>query len=210
MIGAITGQWVKGARNRPADHPFQPHLRRDRDRRHASTPANARSRSRTSSISPIHRRHLLCPHGRGRGQGEPVLPGPRRPWLPAAVSFAAGLFVQPDPGPVLANTGLNALSFRSPSAPAMRISVRLTARRKTRRTDSLWRGPLARRRFTTRTANRWPNTSFDHGACDHGKARPPRPDRLRHAAARPGGPTARSAGRPPRRCPPSGRARRSP
>jgi oxepin-CoA hydrolase/3-oxo-5,6-dehydrosuberyl-CoA semialdehyde dehydrogenase len=51
------------------------------------------------------------------------------------ISFAAGLFVQPDPGPVLANTGLNALSFQKPVSPGDRVKVRLTCKRKTRRTD---------------------------------------------------------------------------
>ncbi|HSG57056.1 MAG TPA: MaoC/PaaZ C-terminal domain-containing protein, partial [Paracoccaceae bacterium] len=52
------------------------------------------------------------------------------------LSFAAGLFVQPDPGPVLANTGLNALSFQKPVSPGDSIRVALTCKRKTRRTDS--------------------------------------------------------------------------
>ena len=51
------------------------------------------------------------------------------------LSFAAGLFVQPDPGPVLANTGLNSLSFQKPVSPGDSIKVRLTAKRKTQRTD---------------------------------------------------------------------------
>ena len=51
------------------------------------------------------------------------------------LSFAAGLFVQPDPGPVLANTGLTDLAFQKPVVPGDRLHVRLTVRRKTRRTD---------------------------------------------------------------------------
>ncbi|MDJ0995253.1 MAG: phenylacetic acid degradation bifunctional protein PaaZ [Dinoroseobacter sp.] len=51
------------------------------------------------------------------------------------LSFAAGLFVQPDPGPVLANTGLNSLSFQQPVSPGDTLRVRLVARRKTRRTE---------------------------------------------------------------------------
>ena len=50
------------------------------------------------------------------------------------LSFAAGLFVQPDPGPVLANTGLNLLSFQKPVSPGGTIAVRLTVKKKTRRT----------------------------------------------------------------------------
>lgn len=51
------------------------------------------------------------------------------------LSFAAGMFVDPAPGPVLANTGLNALSFQKPVTPGTDIAVSLTVKRKTRRTD---------------------------------------------------------------------------
>lgn len=49
------------------------------------------------------------------------------------LSFAAGLFVDPDPGPVLANTGLDGLSFQKPVVPGDSLSVTLTVKRKTRR-----------------------------------------------------------------------------
>ena len=51
------------------------------------------------------------------------------------LSFAAGLFVQSDPGPVLANTGLDNLRFLKPVEPGDALNVRLTVKRKTRRTD---------------------------------------------------------------------------
>ncbi|WP_068086660.1 phenylacetic acid degradation bifunctional protein PaaZ [Polycladidibacter stylochi] len=51
------------------------------------------------------------------------------------LSFAAGLFVEPNPGPVLANTGLEGLSFQKPVVAGDKISVRLTVKRKTKRTD---------------------------------------------------------------------------
>ncbi|MBE1876938.1 phenylacetic acid degradation bifunctional protein PaaZ [Myceligenerans pegani] len=44
------------------------------------------------------------------------------------VSFAAGLFVDPDPGPVLANYGLENLRFRTPVSPGEAITVTLTAK----------------------------------------------------------------------------------
>lgn len=50
------------------------------------------------------------------------------------LSFAAGLFVDPAPGPVLANTGLNHLRFLKPVSPGDAIRVRLVVKRKTRRT----------------------------------------------------------------------------
>jgi len=51
------------------------------------------------------------------------------------LSFAAGLFVQPDPGPVLANTGLDNLRFMEPVAAGDSIKVRLSVKHKTPRND---------------------------------------------------------------------------
>ena len=51
------------------------------------------------------------------------------------LSFAAGLFVWPDPGPVLANTGLDNLRFMAPVAAGDSIRVRLTVKHKTPRND---------------------------------------------------------------------------
>ena len=51
------------------------------------------------------------------------------------LSFAAGLFVQPDPGPVLANTGLTDLAFQKPVSAGDSIRVELTVKRKTKRND---------------------------------------------------------------------------
>jgi len=51
------------------------------------------------------------------------------------ISFAAGLFVQPDPGPVLANTGLDNLRFMKPVQAGDSIKVQLTVKAKTPRND---------------------------------------------------------------------------
>ncbi|MEM9708464.1 MAG: phenylacetic acid degradation bifunctional protein PaaZ [Pseudomonadota bacterium] len=66
----------------------------------------------------------------------------RNPFFPGRVahgylllSFAAGLFVQPDEGPVLANTGLDNLRFMQPVEAGDSIKVRLTVKHKTPRND---------------------------------------------------------------------------
>lgn len=66
----------------------------------------------------------------------------RNPFFPDRVahgylllSFAAGLFVEPNEGPVLANTGLDDLRFMQPVVAGDSIHVKLTVKRKTRRTD---------------------------------------------------------------------------
>jgi oxepin-CoA hydrolase/3-oxo-5,6-dehydrosuberyl-CoA semialdehyde dehydrogenase len=49
------------------------------------------------------------------------------------LAFAAGLFVDPDPGPVLANYGLDNLRFVKPVKPGEAIQVALTVKEKTLR-----------------------------------------------------------------------------
>jgi oxepin-CoA hydrolase/3-oxo-5,6-dehydrosuberyl-CoA semialdehyde dehydrogenase len=52
------------------------------------------------------------------------------------VSFAAGLFVDPAPGPVLANYGLENLRFLTPVNPGDALTVTLTAKQITPRVDA--------------------------------------------------------------------------
>ena len=66
----------------------------------------------------------------------------RNPFFPGRVahgylllSFAAGLFVEPNEGPVLANTGLDGLRFMKPVVAGDSIKVRLTVKQKTPRND---------------------------------------------------------------------------
>ena len=51
------------------------------------------------------------------------------------LSAAAGLFVDPDPGPVLANYGIDALRFLKPVKPGDCIKVRLTCKSKSLRAE---------------------------------------------------------------------------
>jgi oxepin-CoA hydrolase/3-oxo-5,6-dehydrosuberyl-CoA semialdehyde dehydrogenase len=51
------------------------------------------------------------------------------------LSFAAGLFVDPDPGPVLANTGLENLRFLTPVYPGDSIRVELSVRAKSTKSE---------------------------------------------------------------------------
>jgi oxepin-CoA hydrolase/3-oxo-5,6-dehydrosuberyl-CoA semialdehyde dehydrogenase len=53
------------------------------------------------------------------------------------LSFAAGLFVDPAPGPVLANTGLENLRFLTPLYPGDSMRVELTVKSKSVRNDEM-------------------------------------------------------------------------
>ena len=52
------------------------------------------------------------------------------------VSLAAGLFVDPDPGPVLANFGVDNLRFLTPVKAGDSIAVTLTVKQITPRTNA--------------------------------------------------------------------------
>jgi oxepin-CoA hydrolase/3-oxo-5,6-dehydrosuberyl-CoA semialdehyde dehydrogenase len=52
------------------------------------------------------------------------------------LSLAAGLFVDPEPGPVLANYGLENLRFLTPVKPGDELTVTLTAAQITPRVDA--------------------------------------------------------------------------
>jgi oxepin-CoA hydrolase/3-oxo-5,6-dehydrosuberyl-CoA semialdehyde dehydrogenase len=54
------------------------------------------------------------------------------------IAAAAGLFVDPDPGPVLANFGLEHLRFVKPVYPGDSIRLRLTAKHKAERPGAGW------------------------------------------------------------------------
>jgi oxepin-CoA hydrolase / 3-oxo-5,6-dehydrosuberyl-CoA semialdehyde dehydrogenase len=87
------------------------------------------------------------------------------------VSFAAGLFVQPDPGPVLANYGLENLRFLTPVYPGDELTVTLTCQQIIPREDAghgevRWDvsvanqdgKPVATYELLTLVAKEWPST----------------------------------------------------
>ncbi len=136
ILTAIGGQWVPGATERkgPA-HPFQ------RTFHEIEIGETLHTDPRTVTLEDIeHFAHFTgdtfyAHMDEDAARANPFFPG-RVAHGYLLLSFAAGLFVQPDPGPVLANTGLNALSFKKPVSPGDSVQVRLTAKRKTQRTDS--------------------------------------------------------------------------
>ena len=133
ILTAIGGQWVPGADEFvDRDHPF---TRRFGDLDIGDT---LRTGSRTVTLDDIE--HFARFTGdtfyahmnHDAAQRNPFFPG-RVAHGYLLLSFAAGLFVQPDEGPVLANTGLDNLRFLTPVEPGDSIAVRLTVKNKTAR-----------------------------------------------------------------------------
>ncbi|MFK7874704.1 MAG: phenylacetic acid degradation bifunctional protein PaaZ [Paracoccaceae bacterium] len=134
ILSGIAGQWIPGATETPAPaHPFT------RNFHDLSIGETLTTEPREITMADIE--HFAEFTGdtfyahldEEAAKANPFFPG-RVAHGYLLLSFAAGLFVQPDPGPVLANTGLNALSFQKPVSPGDHIHVRLVVARKTQRT----------------------------------------------------------------------------
>lgn len=136
MLSAITGTWIAGStQSTNPTHPFQ------RSFTEIAIGETIHTNPRTVSLDDIeHFAHFTGDTFYAHMDEEAARANPFFPGRVAhgylLLSFAAGLFVQPDPGPVLANTGLNGLSFQKPVSPGDSIRVALTCKRKTRRTDT--------------------------------------------------------------------------
>jgi oxepin-CoA hydrolase/3-oxo-5,6-dehydrosuberyl-CoA semialdehyde dehydrogenase len=134
IIKAVTGEWVPGAATSqgPA-HPF----RRSFDEVQIGETLHTAEREVT--MEDIE--HFATFTGDTFYAHMDEDAAKRNPFFPGRVahgylllSFAAGLFVDPDEGPVLANTGLDNLRFQKPVSAGDRIKVQLTVKKKTKRT----------------------------------------------------------------------------
>jgi oxepin-CoA hydrolase/3-oxo-5,6-dehydrosuberyl-CoA semialdehyde dehydrogenase len=133
MLSAITGSWSKGAPVVEAErHPFRYHFE------DLAIGQTFNSKAREVTLEDIeHFAHFTgdtfyAHMDEEATKGHPFFPG-RVAHGYLLLSFAAGLFVDPDPGPVLANYGLDSLRFLKPVQPGEAIKVRLTAKEKSPR-----------------------------------------------------------------------------
>ncbi|MGO2521652.1 MAG: phenylacetic acid degradation bifunctional protein PaaZ, partial [Microbacterium sp.] len=136
MLTALTGVWHTGAAAQAGDvHPFRKSLA---DLRIGDQIASA---SREVTLDDIETfAHFTGDTFYAHMDEEAAAANPFFPGRVAhgylLVSWAAGLFVDPEPGPVLANYGLENLRFITPVSPGDSIRVSLTAKQITpRETD---------------------------------------------------------------------------
>jgi len=132
-VTTVTGRWVKGAReHKPDKHPFRIpfHELKIGDTFHSG--------EREVTVEDIERFAALSGDRFYAHMNETE--AARNPFFGGRVahgyfliSAAAGLFVEPEYGPVLANYGLDALRFVKPVKPADRIKVRITCKEKSLR-----------------------------------------------------------------------------
>jgi len=136
VLRVVTGQWVTGApKSQGPKHPFQRTFHQIEIGESLTTAAREVTVEDIEHFAHFTGDTFYAHMDEAAAKANPFFPG-RVAHGYLLLSFAAGLFVQPDPGPVLANTGLNDLRFQKPVSPGDSVHVQLTAKRKTQRTDS--------------------------------------------------------------------------
>ncbi|MEU7529419.1 phenylacetic acid degradation bifunctional protein PaaZ [Saccharothrix sp. NPDC042600] len=135
VLTAVTGRWVAGAeRNTEGEHPFRKSLA---ELRIGDTVVAG---PRTVTLEDIEHfasftGDTFYAHMDEEAAAANPFFGGRVAHGYLVVSFAAGLFVSPEPGPVLANYGLENLRFLTPTFPGDELTVTLTAKQITPRED---------------------------------------------------------------------------
>jgi oxepin-CoA hydrolase/3-oxo-5,6-dehydrosuberyl-CoA semialdehyde dehydrogenase len=127
VLGAVTGRWVRGGPRAEGEHPFRKSLA---TLRIGDTVVGG---PRTVTLEDIE--HFAEFTGdtfyahmdEDAARANPFFDG-RVAHGYLIVSLAAGLFVQPDPGPVLANYGVDNLRFLTPVYPGDELTVTLTCK----------------------------------------------------------------------------------
>lgn len=133
MLTAITGRWTTGAARDVGDmHPFRKHLE---ELRIGDTIVGG---PRTVALEDIdHFAEFTGDTFYAHTDPEAAAANPLFGGIVAhgylVVSLAAGLFVEPNPGPVLANFGVDALRFLTPVKAGDALTVTLTAKQLTPR-----------------------------------------------------------------------------
>jgi oxepin-CoA hydrolase/3-oxo-5,6-dehydrosuberyl-CoA semialdehyde dehydrogenase len=128
LLGAVTGRWVQGAPGlEDSRHPFRKSLAELKIGERLETA------SRTVSLEDIE--HFAEFTGDTFYAHMDEAAAKRNPFFEGRVahgylivSFAAGLFVDPDEGPVLANYGVDNLRFLTPVNAGDALKVQLTAK----------------------------------------------------------------------------------
>ncbi|MET0829144.1 MAG: phenylacetic acid degradation bifunctional protein PaaZ [Microbacterium sp.] len=136
MLTALTGVWHAGAVSRPGGvHPFRKSLAELRIGDQIVSASREVTLEDIETFAHFTGDTFYAHMDEASASANPFFPG-RVAHGYLLVSWAAGLFVDPAPGPVLANYGLENLRFITPVSPGDEIRVELTAKQITpRETD---------------------------------------------------------------------------
>ncbi len=136
MLTALTGVWHQGAVSAPGGvHPFRKSLAELKVGDQVVSPSREVTMDDIETFAAFTGDTFYAHLDQEAAAANPFFPG-RVAHGYLLVSWAAGLFVDAAPGPVLANSGLENLRFVTPVEPGDSIRVELTAKQITpRETD---------------------------------------------------------------------------
>jgi oxepin-CoA hydrolase/3-oxo-5,6-dehydrosuberyl-CoA semialdehyde dehydrogenase len=130
QLSRLTGQYVAGAsRNLSKGHPFKLYFEELAVGDSLETDEREITLADIEAFADLTGDTFYAHMDDNAGDHSPIFDG-RVAHGYLVVAAAAGLFVWPDPGPVLANYGLERLRFAAPTYPGDRIKVRFTAKSK--------------------------------------------------------------------------------
>jgi oxepin-CoA hydrolase / 3-oxo-5,6-dehydrosuberyl-CoA semialdehyde dehydrogenase len=128
VLGAVTGRWVAGAPRRTGgEHPFTKSLAQLRIGDTVVCGPRPVTLEDIEHFAAFTGDTFYAHMDEQAAAANPFFSG-RVAHGYLLVSFAAGLFVHPDPGPVLANYGIDNLRFLSPVYPGDELTVTLTCK----------------------------------------------------------------------------------
>ncbi len=129
-LASLTKQWVNGApASAPARHPFRDAYEELRIGDTVETGSRVITLEDIEHFAEFTGDKFYAHMDEAAASANPFFPG-RVAHGYLILSFAAGLFVDPAPGPLLANYGLNNLRFLKPVSPGDAIHARLTVKQK--------------------------------------------------------------------------------
>ncbi|AWM26166.1 enoyl-CoA hydratase [Sinorhizobium fredii USDA 205] len=128
LLSAVTGRWVEGAGARTdGEHPFRKSLAELRIGDQLVTATRTVTLADIEHFANFTGDTFYAHMDEEAARANPFFDG-RVAHGYLIVSFAAGLFVDPAPGPVLANYGVDNLRFLTPVYPGDTLQVRLTCK----------------------------------------------------------------------------------
>ncbi len=136
VLTAVTGSWVPGAaRDAGGDHPFRKSLAELRPGDTVIAGPRRVTLADIEHFAEFTGDTFYAHMDEDAARANPFFDG-RVAHGYLVLSFAAGLFVQPDPGPVLANYGIENLRFLTPVYPGDELTVTLTCKQISPREDA--------------------------------------------------------------------------
>jgi oxepin-CoA hydrolase/3-oxo-5,6-dehydrosuberyl-CoA semialdehyde dehydrogenase len=127
VLGAVTDRWVTGGPRHEGEHPFRKSLETLRVGDTVVGGPRAISLEDIEHFAEFTGDTFYAHMDEEAAAANPFFDG-RVAHGYLIVSLAAGLFVQPDPGPVLANYGIDNLRFLTPVYPGDELTVSLTCK----------------------------------------------------------------------------------